>query len=754
MIGKILNLRYLISTQLYLAMASAVGLTIAASLVGWFSFANLGEAQSRVNEDSVPELTAAFRVAQSTAALTDAAPRLASAASVDDLEFIAIGVGRSYAELLEELEHLQKGDEHSAVFEGISANIERLKSNIDDIKDQRSRTFELANRSNVLRNELTEVREELDDLLVSEVDNQLFYTMTGYRTLEEPAVPLEEHFSDSELARYRYLADLHAQADSSTLLLESAFSVSHAALLEPLKESLESSTGEIQRIRTVMGETELRVALDPLLDRLATVGLGEDGVFDTVGSALRLEESQQLLAAENRGISVALVSQVDALVEAANARAADATLASDEAISTGQALLLTISGISVGGAILIAWLFIGRSLLRRLATLSGWMRRMAGGDLEAQIDIRGRDEVANMAAALEVFRQHALEVQRLNLVEELADELQGKNEQLEGALSELNRAQDQIVMREKLAALGELTAGVAHEIRNPLNFVKNFSEVSAELLEELHEVLEEAGDSIPQNKRDEIQDISDDLSGNLERIGSHTARANRIVHDMLMMGRDTAEWQTVEVNSLVDEYSRLAYHSARATDPDFQLDLQFDLAANVGYLEAIPQDLGRVFLNIVSNACYATDEKRKEIMAAGGAAYMPTVWLATTRDDEQIEVRIRDNANGMPPEVAEKIFNPFFTTKPTGHGTGLGLALSNDIIREHGGTISVESTPGEGTEMFITLPLVNAARAAEHSEQGADDNADDLEDAAPDDGDADDDDETVGTTEGETAQNP
>ncbi len=741
MFRSILNLRYRISTQLYMALGSAVALTIAASLVGWFSFNNLGEVQSRVNDDTVPELTAAFKVAQSTASLTDAAPRLASANSFQDLASIASSVEQSHQNLLEDLSALRSGEQHTATFLGIESNIDNLLGNIDAIRELRAMHFQLESRSEFLRQDLADVREQLDELLVSEVDDQIFFTMTGFRTLEDPPILPEEHFSTEQLGRYRLLADLHAQSDSSTLLLESAFSISAAALLKPLEESFESSSGEILRIQTAMGNSDLQEELGPLLDQLVELGLGDQGVFITLSESLRLAERQDLLAAENRGISVALVSQVDGLVDAANVRAAEATLASEEAISTGQALLLSISGISVGGAILIAWLFVGRSLLRRLATLSAWMRRMASGDLEAKVEMKGRDEVANMAAALEVFRQHALEVQRLNLVEELAGELQGKNEELESALSQLNRAQDQIVMREKLAALGELTAGVAHEIRNPLNFVKNFSEVSTELLEELHEVLDEAGDSIPQKKRDEIQEISDDLSSNLDRIGSHTARANRIVHDMLMMGRDTAEWQTIDVNNIVDEYSRLAFHSARATDPDFQLDLQVSLDSNVGQLEAIPQDLGRVFLNIVSNACYATDEKRKEILRTGGN-YMPTVWIETIRDEERITIKVRDNANGMPPDVVERIFNPFFTTKPTGQGTGLGLAISNDIIREHGGSIDVVSTPGEGTEMTIHLPLVNAARATETAEEPV---------AAEDDLDDDDDEEVVGAAESDAA---
>ena len=401
------------------------------------------------------------------------------------------------------------------------------------------------------------------------------------------------------------------------------------------------------------------------------------------------------------------------MVSEAHANAQEATLASTEATLTGRTLLLSISALSVVGAVLIAWVFVGRVLLRRLELLSDWMRRMAAGDLEAQVEIGGRDEVADMAAALEVFRQHALEVQRLNLVELLAEELKEKNAELESTVGELHRAQDQIVMREKLAALGELTAGVAHEIRNPLNFVKNFSEVSGELLVELREALEEDGNNMSEKQRGLVEDISSDLSGNLERIGQHTERANRIVHDMLMMGRGSSEWQPTNINSLVDEYARLAFHSARASDPDFQLDIRQDLDPDAGELEAIPQDLGRVFLNMVGNACYATDEKRRAAAETGSGAgdYSPTLLLSTKRTENHVVVRIRDNGNGMPPEVVEKIFNPFFTTKPTGQGTGLGLAISNDIVREHGGTIRVETEPGEFTEMIIELPLEPRVKA-------------------------------------------
>ena len=388
----------------------------------------------------------------------------------------------------------------------------------------------------------------------------------------------------------------------------------------------------------------------------------------------------------------------------ARASAQEATQTSTQAIFTGRKLLLAINAVGIAGAVLIAWLLVGRVLLRRLEFLSNRMRRMAGGDLEAKIEMPGRDEVADMAAALEIFRRNSLEAQRLNLVEKLAADLEEKNATLEKVLADLQLAQDQIVMREKLAALGELTAGVAHEIQNPLNFVKNFAEVSEELLEELQEVLEQDGQTLNEEQRELINEINGDLTDNLGRIRQHGERANRIVRDMLQMGRGSGEARPADINDLLEEHARLAFHSARATNADFQLDIKEDLDEEMGELEVIPQDLARVFLNMVSNACYATNEKRQAPETASD--YEPTLWISTRRMPDQAEIRIRDNGKGIPQDVVDKIFNPFFTTKPTDQGTGLGLALSNDIVREHGGTIKVHSEPGEFTEMTIELPTV------------------------------------------------
>ena len=733
-LSSLLERRNRISTQLYLAIGGAVAFTLAASLVGWFSFNRVGEAQSRVNDSSVPELVAAFGVAQHSGTLVVAAPRLTTAATTDELQAVSEDITEAHEALQAAMQVLGQQGGRGEVFNRIQADADTLILNIRAIEAEKSQIFDLNVRSGELRTELGSLRTRLDDILVPAVDDQLFYTMTGYRYLGQPQEGREEYFAEGELWRYRRLADLHVEASEALHLMESAFSVSEAPHLEPMKERFESSAGRIERslasLRSSAADerehlqlgrlVEVR-GLAPPLGRLIELGIGEGGGFELLERELRLVESQRELLANNRDISVTLVAAVDGLVSQAHANAQAATRASAEAVWTGRILLLAITALSIGGALLIAWLFVGRVLLRRLEMLSDWMRRMARGDLEVQVEIGGRDEVADMAAALEVFRQHALEIQRLNLVELLAQELEeknvelqslagelsGKNDELEHTLADLSRAQDQIVMREKLAALGELTAGVAHEIRNPLNFVKNFSEVSNELLVELKEVLDEDGVTLSDDQRGLVEDISGDLSSNLERIGSHTERANRIVHDMLMMGRGSSERAPVNVNSLVDEYARLAYHSARAVDTEFQLDIKQNLDPDTGELQAIPQDLGRVFLNMVGNACYATDEKRRNLGDAevNGDRYWPTVWLSTERTEESIIVRIRDNGNGMPAEVAEKIFNPFFTTKPTGQGTGLGLALSSDIVREHGGTISVDTQPGEYTEMTVELPL-------------------------------------------------
>ena len=709
---RLLESRFRISSQLYMGIGGAVMLTMGASLVGWFSFDRVGDAQSRVNEGSVPGMAAAFGVAQQSGALVAAAPRVASAASPEAFALVTAEIAKERDTFEAQLAALtqQSGDEER--FSRIRAHANTLISNIAAIEQSVAERFVLIERSEALRAELAEVRDVLVGALVPVIDDQLFYAMTGYRNLGEVPAPREQHFSEAEVDRYRHLSELQSDVTIAIQLLASAFNLSDAPLISPLRERFEAAKGRIERSLSALETVPSRDQVAQICAQLFKLGLGEQSGFDLRARELELVAHQRELLAMNNRLAIDLIADIEGLVSEARVSVQDATQASTQTISTGRRFLLALNIISIAGAVLIAYLFVGRVLLRRLGRLSDRMRRMADGDLEAKVDIEGRDEVADMAAALEVFRRHALEVQRLNLVEKLAEELQDKNAELETVLADLQRAQEQIVMREKLAALGELTAGVAHEIKNPLNFVKNFAEVSEELLEELGEILEETGEAISEDQRGWIDEICQDLTDNLGRIREHGNRADRIVQDMLMMGRGAGESQLTNINNLLDEHARLAYHSARAADPDFNLTIESDLDPNAGEIDMVPQDMGRVFLNMVSNACYATDEKRREANASGKTGYMPTLSLATAREDDRIEVRIRDNGNGIPPEVVDKIFNPFFTTKPTDQGTGLGLALSNDIVREHGGTIRVTSEPGEYTEMIVELPLASTTAVA------------------------------------------
>ena len=699
------NRRFRISTLAYAGIGGAVALTVGASLVGWFSFDRVGNVQSKVNDGSVPELAASFGVAQFAGSLVAAAPRLASAATPEEFERVSSEITESYRFFELELASLE--ERSLQPFEHIRKRADSLLANIEEIEDEKVEFFELEQVLAELQAELADVRTRLGNTLVPAIDDQLFYTLTGYRDLDQKPDPRAVYLSEGEFSQYRYLSELQADANIATELLSNAFIATDPNSIEPLRERFEAALGRVQRNLDALEGSQFHTDIAPLFARISDLGIGAEGEFNLVERQLRLRAHEQDLLTSNRDIALQLVADVNVLVTTAEASAGEATQEASQAILTARTLLLVIGALSVVGALLIAWLFIGRILLSRLEKLSNWMRRMADGDLEARVEIGGRDEVADMAAALEVFRRHALEVQRLNLVEKLAEDLQGKNAELERVVEELNHAQDQIVASQKLAALGELTAGVAHEIKNPLNFVKNFSEASEDLIEELSEILNESGPTLSEEDQHLVKEISDDLAGNFERIRSHGARANRIVEDMLRMNRETGDRQPTDINLLLDEYAGLAFHSARASDTNFQLEIKQDFDPSLGIIEVIPQDLGRVFLNIIGNSCHATDERRQSLMGTQqGADYAPTIWLTTRRKEDVAEIRFKDNGPGIPSEVIDRIFNPFFTTKPTGKGTGLGLSICSDIVREHGGDIQVTSEPGEYTEMLITLPLV------------------------------------------------
>jgi PAS domain S-box-containing protein len=287
-------------------------------------------------------------------------------------------------------------------------------------------------------------------------------------------------------------------------------------------------------------------------------------------------------------------------------------------------------------------------------------------------------------------------------VEARTRELQAKNAELGKTLQRLQDMQDQVIMQEKLASLGALTAGIAHEIRNPLNFVNNFAELSAELTQELREDIAKQKDRLDSEILEDIEAILYDLEQNVYKINEHGRRADRIVHGMLLHSRgNPGQREPSDVNTLLAEYVNLAYHGMRAQDASFNVTIETDYDPSIGLVDVVPQDIGRVFLNVINNACYAAHAKRKDM----GEGFSPTLSVHTTNRGDRVEIRIRDNGTGIPPEVRDKIFQPFFTTKPTGAGTGLGLSISYDIVvQEHKGEIHVETEAGQYTELIITLP--------------------------------------------------
>ncbi|MDE2379823.1 ATP-binding protein [Bradyrhizobium sp.] len=287
----------------------------------------------------------------------------------------------------------------------------------------------------------------------------------------------------------------------------------------------------------------------------------------------------------------------------------------------------------------------------------------------------------------------------------LLNELRKRTTELTQSLDELRTAQDRLIQTEKLASLGQLTAGIAHEIKNPLNFVNNFSSLSTELIDELNEVLQSAG--LDDKTKEEVDELTHMLRGNLEKVVLHGKRADSIVKNMLLHSREgSGEHRPADINALIEESLNLAYHGARAEKSGFNITLKRDLDPAAGMLDVYPQEITRVFLNLISNGFYAA-AKRREQEADG---FEPTLSATTKNLGNKVEIRIRDNGTGIPPEVKEKMFNPFFTTKPAGEGTGLGLSMSHDIVvKQHGGKIDVKTEPGAFTEFVITLPRTLAA---------------------------------------------
>ena len=370
----------------------------------------------------------------------------------------------------------------------------------------------------------------------------------------------------------------------------------------------------------------------------------------------------------------------------------EALVARQQAVAEAAAAT-RLSQIVVAAAVLVGALLtflLLRSIVVPLRRLDSAMAGLNAGNVDVAIPAAGPDEIGAVARTLSRFRDTLVEQNR-------------RERELRAAHEELKATQASLIHAEKMASLGQLTAGIAHEIKNPLNFVNNFASLSVELLDEFKETVRPVIAALGADKRAEVDEVIDMLTANLDKIAEHGKRADGIVKSMLAHSRGASgERQRADLNALTEEALNLAYHGARAQDPNFNITLEREFDHTIAPIELVPQDISRVLLNLFGNGFYAADKRRRE---AADAGFRPLLKVITRDLGNEVEIRVRDNGTGIPTEFHDRLFQPFFTTKPTGEGTGLGLSISYDIVtHQHGGTITVDSRVGEFTEFTIRLP--------------------------------------------------
>ena len=680
---------------------------------------------------------------------------------------------------------------------------------------------------------LREAHRELLETLVPIVDDAVFELVIDSETLSARSRDDITRLVGGGVNTLHLLLAMRAQGNLAAGLLAESAAVTDTSLLQPLRERFTAARSHVEQslnqLSPALGDNRLREAVSSLL----SIGAGIENLFD-----LRLRELEEIAQSErlleaSQSLAIQVHDEVAGLVASARSDSDLAARRSAEAIHGGKLLLIAIVAASIVGAATIMIFLVARRVVRPLQAMTRAMVELAGGNTSVRIPAQGStDEVGEMAKALKVFRDTAVEVQETNLREiretrrrlidaiesmseglslyDAADrlvvcntryrqilypgmhdlvtpgttyesivreaaqtglikeaevnveewvqqrlarhrepgephvqqrgdgrwvrinerrtedggtvavytditddrkreqELREAKERAERTLEELTQTQQSLIHAEKMASLGQLSAGVAHEIKNPLNFVKNFAESTQEAVDELSDFLTESLSGLDESRREDIENQIAMVRSFLGKISEHGKRADGIVKSMLAhAGEGSSELQAVDLNALVGETVALTYHSVRAEHDDFNMEVQKELDSSLGPLEVYPQDITRVLLNVVGNACYALQLRKS---CDENPDYRPALKIATRDLGDRVEVRIRDNGTGIPEPVRSRIFEPFYTTKPPGEGTGLGLSLSYEaVVKQHHGQMAVNSEEGEFTEFIITLPRTASA---------------------------------------------
>jgi signal transduction histidine kinase len=645
--------------------------------VAIFAIARFSASFNQVANTNLPNLVAASRLSELSQSIVARAPEMTAAGSQTQRQGIVDRLNDRLAALARVLDRMDQSAIDPEQLREVRSQLNALATNLKALDEFVRQRIDADDAFETVMARLpglaARVRKVTDEALTPRGDSE--------RRLDEVVASSD---------RARLIAWSAAGLEGITLMLATP-AVQTKSRVERVNAELQTLVTRMEGLREQLPD-QLRRKIDDMRDNIAQFGLGDKSIFHArraqIEAGVAIQTSLRII---EQSIDK-FVGSVSAILRATQQEISGRSAYFNQTISYFNILIIvtTVLCVAAGAAI---FAYVRRAVITRLKDVQEYMRAQVDGR-PAAMSTGGADEIGEIAKATQVF------VTRIAAARDAAE---GASRTIEAAYQELKAAQAKLIQAEKMASLGQLTAGIAHEIKNPLNFVNNFAGLSSELLEELREAAAPAIAALGEDKRAELDEIIEMLTGNLEKIAEHGRRADNIVKGMLEHSRGgTGESRSVDLNGLIDEALNLAYHGARAQDQGFNITLERDLDQALTSIELVPQDITRVFLNLFGNGFYAATKRQRSDAEPG---FQPVLKVTTRDFGDAVEVRVRDNGIGIPPEIKDKLFQPFFTTKPTGEGTGLGLSISYDIVvQQHGGTIEVDSRVGEFTEFTMRLP--------------------------------------------------